>query len=145
MHDLKFVKEKNLFVLQFLGPMSVGDGKRAFLEIVRHPEFNPDVWMFTDTRGVTEARFDFTGIFTGVQGVLSDMRKFSPQARSVILVAGETHFGLARMLEQIVDALAHLQIRVTATPEEAAAQLDMTAEALLALLSPPLSGGAPGG
>lgn len=147
MHDLTFVPDHNLFVLRFHGLMTVDDGTRAFREMVRHPSFHSAAWVMADTRGVTEAQVDFAGTFASVQGLLGDMAKFGGGSRAVLLVQGETHFGLARMLEQIMAALANLKIRVVATPAEAALHLDLSVERLEALLADagPLSGGAPQG
>lgn len=144
MHDLSFIKESNLFVLRFHGTLTTAEGKAAFLEVVRHAEFNDAARLIMDTRGVTEARLDFAGLFAGVQSVLREIGRFGPSALGVVLVRGETHFGLARMLEQVVEALAHRHIRVVTSVEDAAAQLDMPPallDGILATAGRPLPGG----
>lgn len=136
MHDLTHISERNLFVLRFHGLLTAGDGKRGFLDIVGHPGFHPDVWILTDTRAVTEARIGFTDMFTTALSVLSEIRRFSPKARAVILVGNETQFGLARMLEQVIDSLASLLIWTAATPAEAAEALGITEPELESLARP---------
>jgi hypothetical protein len=126
LYDLSFHPDHNLFLLRFSGRMTIAEGKAAFLDIMRHDGFHPDVRMLTDTRAVTEAVVDFAGIFAAVHSVLGLMSRFGPGARSVILVGNDTHFGMARMLEQVVDALARLQMRVVSSVAEGAAQVGLS-------------------
>jgi hypothetical protein len=134
LYDLSFHPDHNLFLLRFSGRMTIAEGKAAFLDIMRHDGFHPDVRMLTDTRAVTEAVVDFAGIFAAVHSVLGLMSRFGPGARSVILVGNDTHFGMARMLEQVVDALARLQMRVVSSVAEGAAQVGLSEATLEQIL-----------
>ena len=134
MYDLSFHPDHNLFLLRFSGRLTISEGKAAFLDIMRHDGFHPDVRMFTDTRAVTEAVVDFAGIFAAVQSVLGLMNRLGPEALSVILVGNDTHFGMARMLEQVVDALARLQMRVVSSVAEGAAQVGLSEATLEQIL-----------
>jgi hypothetical protein len=63
----------------------------------------------------------------------------------VILVGNETHFGMARMLEQIVEALTQRRIRVVGSVAEAARELGLGPDALAALLEVPAAQALPAG
>jgi hypothetical protein len=135
MHRLTFLADRNLLVLGLTGPLDVRDGKAAFLDLFLHPGCGTDVHILTDARDVTDTSLDFAGMLLAAQGLLPQIGRLGSEALCVILVGNETHFGMARMLEQIVEALAQRRIRVVGSVAEAARELGLDPDALTALLA----------
>lgn len=145
MHRLTYLADRNLLLLGLTGPLGVRDGKAAFLDLFLHPGCGPDVQILTDARGVTETSLDFAGMLLAAQSLLPQIGRLGPEALCVILVANETHFGMARMLEQIVEALTQRRIRVVDSVAEAAFELGLDPDALAALLEGPAAQALPAG
>ncbi len=135
MYRLSFHPETETFILRFEGRFDVPTGKAAFLAIVRHPSFTPASGIFWDVRAVTEAIVEFGPLFAAVQSVLAALLRFNAESRAVILVEDDTHFGMARMLEQIVDAVSPLHVRVARTLSEAERHLALPEGRLSDLLT----------
>ncbi|MGB4828672.1 MAG: hypothetical protein WBP18_15640 [Paracoccaceae bacterium] len=134
MYCLTLSSDPRIFILQFRDRMTVSEARQGFVDIVAHPEFDPAIPIFAVLRGVTELVADFPGIFGAVQAVRKQIKRFGPGSKCVILAGNEVHYGVARMLEQIVDAMSQLRIRVVARADEAAKALGLTVEALEALM-----------
>ena len=134
MYRLTFHPDIETFVLRFEGRFDVPIGKQAFLDIVRHPSFTPASRIFWDVRAVDDAIVEFGPLFGAVQSVIAALLQFTAESRAVILVEDDTHFGMARMLEQIVDAVSPLRVRVARTLAEAERHLALP-EGLLSKLT----------
>lgn len=141
MYRLTFHPENQTFVLRFEGQIDAASGKDAFLRTVSHPSFSAASGMFWDLRGVSEAKVEFADLFAAVQSVVPKLARLTPETRAVILVENDTLFGLARMLEQVVDAMSPLRIRVAQTEDEAGRQLDLPPGRLGAMLAEGLAEG----
>lgn len=135
MHSIHPLPDTGLILVQFAGRMTVADGRAAFLELMARPGFDPEVPILVDMLGVTDLVADFMSILLAVQGVRAQLGRFRPQSRVVALVGGETHYGMARIVEQVVETVSDLRIRVTLTVTEAAAHLGMTETEVSALLA----------
>ena len=104
---------------RFSDRISISDARQVFVDYVAHADFNAGYAMVTDARTVTAIDASFVGILTNVQGLLVPLRQFEKGAVSVILVAGQTTYGMARMLEQVLDYTSKIKVRIASTEAEA--------------------------
>jgi len=112
-------------VLVIWDRMTAEDGRQAFLTLVDHPEFDLTIPILVDVRQVTEITADFTGVFAVVQALKARMASFDRGTRFVVLTGGGVSFGMARMLQQVVDVITQLRMTVLATGAEACMVLDL--------------------
>jgi hypothetical protein len=134
-YDLTVLPQARLALFRFHGMVTVAEAKAAFEDYVAHPGFDPRFVMLSDARAVTEIDATFGAIFVNVLGLGGLLRRFSDEALSVVLVEEGMVFGMVRMLEQVLDALSRIKMRIAWTVEEAATLTGRPAEALHALLA----------
>lgn len=125
------------------GVIDVPDAIGAFRSYVDHPLFDPTFVMLTDTVAVTEVDANFRGVVGGVHRSLSLIRKFPQEAHSVIFAPQDVTFGMACVLQQVVEPLSHLRFDILRDEADAlakAGQAEHSFDALqAALLRAPLS------
>jgi hypothetical protein len=90
--------------------LTVAQFRRAFLDFVESPDFHPHYLILTDAREVTELHADFKGIFNAVQGLAQVFAKFESAVPCIIIVKGDLHFGMARMLQQILEVFSNIRV-----------------------------------
>lgn len=130
MHSLSILPDDRLIFLYMHDHLTVSEARQAFLEIIAHPGFDPAIPILVDIRRVSEVAADFKGVFMAVQTVKAEMRRFGPQSRFVVLAGDGMPYGMARMLQQVVEVVARLRIWVVASAEEASAILGMPVDEL---------------
>lgn len=143
MHSIAIRADHGIAYFRFRARLSPDLGRQAFADYVEMPDFKPTHRLFWDLRDVTEIDADFTRIFASVQSLSGAFRRFETEAPGVVLVKDAMQYGLARMMEQVVDALSLIRIRVTDRADEAAALLGLRPDELEALrqeLGPCLQG-----
>ncbi|WP_417208380.1 hypothetical protein [Antarctobacter sp.] len=101
------------------GVIDVPDAIGAFREYVEHPHFDPAFVMLTDTRQVSDVDARFRAIVGGVHRSLTLIRSFRQEARSVIYAPQDVAFGMARVLQQVVEPLSHLRFEILRGEAEA--------------------------
>jgi hypothetical protein len=117
-HAFTIRSELNLVCFRFHDTVSIADARKAFEDYVTHPGFDPAYVMLTDARRVTNIEANFSGILAEVQALARYLRRFEKGALSVVLVSGNTTFGMVRMLEQILDFTSRIKMRVAWTEQE---------------------------
>lgn len=105
-------KSRGLAFFHFSGEMTAAEGKRVFIEYVNHPDFDPTATMITDARAVTGVSATFTEILSNVRGMPALLRLFEKGALSVILVSSEVPFGMARMLQAVLEMFSEIKLEV---------------------------------
>lgn len=133
---LKVHRERRLAVFMFCGTMTASTGRRAFVDYVASADFDPAHVIFWDIRRA-EVVTDFTGIFGAVQSLSPAFARFPQEVAAVMLVRGALQFGMARMLQQIVEFAAPIRIEIVETEAEACARLGVAPEDLAGLLPEP--------
>jgi hypothetical protein len=118
-HDITIIPEKGIALFDFQGDMSVNEGRQVFLEYVSCNNFDPKHVMMTDARKVTSVSATFAQVFAAVQTLREQLGNFDRGALSIVLVQNSNQFAYARMLEQILDFLSPITIRVAYNEEEA--------------------------
>jgi hypothetical protein len=118
-HELNIRPDLKLVCFRFTGQIRVPDVRDAFLDWANRPEFDASYVMLSDGRRVTTVDATFLGILTAAQGVQADLKKFDQGALSVVLVSTQTVFGMARILEQVLDFTSKLKMVTVWSPEEA--------------------------
>ncbi|WP_323769074.1 hypothetical protein [Antarctobacter sp.] len=101
------------------GIIDVPDAIAAFREYVGHPHFDPAFVMLTDTCQVSDVDARFRAIVGGVHRSLTLIRHFRQEARSVIYAPQDVAFGMARVLQQVVEPLSHLRFEILRDEAEA--------------------------
>jgi hypothetical protein len=135
MYVMTIRTDQRLVHFRFRDQLTVSEFRRAFLDFVESPQFDPAFLMLTDTREVDELIADFKSMFNAVQGLSRAFARFDREAKCVLLVKGDMHFGMARMLEQIVEVFSPIRIRAVQSVAEASAFSELSLEALAEVLS----------
>ena len=110
-----------LACFKFLDRVSIAEARQAFESYVADPGFDPSHAMLSDARAVTAIDASFVGILSNVHSLGRQLRAFDAGGVSVVLVDGETTFGMVRMLEQILDFTSKIKMRIATTEAEALA------------------------
>ncbi len=110
---------RQIALFRFDGAVTVKEAKQAFLDYVEMPDFNPDFVMLSDARTVTQIDAAFTQILSNLFGLSRPLSKFSSGALSVVMVSDDTVFGSARMLEQALDYISKIKLRICVTEASA--------------------------
>ena len=117
------------------GRITAADGKRCFISYTDHPEFDAGYAMLTDAREVTEVEASFQEILFGASSMLERIKRIAPGTPAIILVQRESVFAMARVLEQVLNFLCRIQMRVVTSPSEVHAGLGLAAGDLNLLLA----------
>lgn len=119
MYSVKIHPEFRLVHFRFCGPLSVSLFRRAFLDFVESPQFDPTFLMLTDVRDVSEIDADFVSIFSAVQGMSRVFSLFREDVLCVLLAKKDLHFGMSRMLAQILELYSPIRIWSVRSQDEA--------------------------
>lgn len=125
--------EHEIALFHMCGHVTVKEAKQCFLEYVAHPEFHPNYVMLTDARGVTEIDGTYRDILFGVMGLVAPLRRFKKQALSVVLVDSDLAFGMGHILQQVLDSVSPIRMRLTEDEATALALMGRTEETFDAL------------
>ena len=135
MHTLTLTADRRLFVLVMKGTVAVNEGRQAFLSILDHPGFEPMIPILVDIREIEEIVADFKGVFMAVQVLKSRMASLNRKSLFLVLAGDGASFGMARMLQQVVEVITELRMKVVATPAEACARLGCSETVLEGLVA----------
>ena len=135
MFATKVFCDRNLGLLQLRRNVTVSEVKNGYLEILQNPALQHDTRILTDAREVTDIAVDFPGMLMAVLSVKHELGRLSSSSRAILMVHGETHFGIARMFEQVVDSVTRLRMRVVQDPWDAARALRMSEAELTTILA----------
>lgn len=106
------------------GLVSVKEAKQCFLDYVAHPDFDPTYVMLTDARGVDEIDASYRDILLNVMGLIKPLRHFKDKALSVILVENDMAYGMAHMLQQVLDSVSPIRVQTVEDEVSALALID---------------------
>lgn len=129
---------RGLALFEMHGVMTVPDAIGGMRSFVEHPLFDPVLVMLTDARHVDDVVADFLGIVGGAHRSLALFRNFRQEAHNVIYAPQDVAFGMARVMQQVVEPLSHLQFHILRDEAEAlakAGQAEHSFDALYAALS----------
>jgi hypothetical protein len=110
--------EERIAFFKFWDDVSTASAKEAFVRYTRDENFDPAFLMVTDARDVTRIDASFQGILFGVEGLRDLLGKFERGTISAILVSDSTQFGYVRMLQQVLDFLSPIKMRIAYDEEE---------------------------
>jgi hypothetical protein len=117
-YKFKILPEKRVAFFKFWDDVSTVAAKEAFVRYTKDEDFDPAYLMVTDAREVTSIHATFQGILFGVEGLRDLLAKFERGTISAILVSDSTQFGYARMLEQVLDFLSPITVRIAFDEDE---------------------------
>jgi hypothetical protein len=135
MYIMTIRTDRQLVHFRFRDNLTIPGFRRAFLDFVESPEFDPQYLILIDIREVTEITADFKGIFNAVQGLSQIFTKFERGALCVLLVNGDLHFGMARMLQQIVEVFSKIRIQPVRDLAEASVHSGLAPDDLADILA----------
>ena len=141
MYTMTLHPDRALVHFRFRGPLTVAVFRRAFLDFVESPQFDPTWLMLSDIREVTEIEADFASIFEAVQGMSRVFALFREEVLCILLAAKDVHFGLSRMLAQIVEIYSPIKIWSVRSEAEACALSGLDLQVLAQVLSEALPEG----
>jgi len=125
--------DRNLAFFRMPAQISVSGCADLLRRYVEDPRFDPRRNMLTDATGVTEIDASFLSIIVAVERLAPLLRRFPEKADSVLLVASGHSFGMARMMQQVVEPVSTLRFHITHDVAEAlhlAGQPDTDLDAL---------------
>jgi len=109
----------NLAYFRLRGRTDVAECARAYTDYLKHSDFQPNHIMLTSTVDLENIDASFTRILVAVERVAPTFRLFRTETTSVIHARDDVVFGLARMLQQIVEPLSKFRFDVHRTEEMA--------------------------
>lgn len=118
-YTISINEARRVAIFEFSGEMSAKDGKQVFLEYISRPDFDPSFTMITDARQVTAIPSGFLEILSLVRGLRPMLKQFDRGALSIVLVNNDVSYGMARVLEQVLDMFSRIRLRVVETEAEA--------------------------
>lgn len=105
--------ERNLAYFRMPANIGVTGCADMLRRYVEDPRFDPGRRMLTDATEVTEIDASFLGIIVAVERLAPLIGRFSKKADSVLLVASGHSFGMARMMQQVVEPVSALRFHIT--------------------------------
>lgn len=117
-HRHKIYPEQRISFFEFWDEVSTSSAKDAFVQYTADINFNPAYVMVSDARNVTNIVTSFRGILHGVEGLRDLLSRFERGTISAVLVSNTTQFGYARMLEQVLDLLSPIRLRIACNEDE---------------------------
>ena len=86
---------------------------------VAHPQFDPRFNFLTVTKGVQHVDGTFRSIVMAVQRSMPLIRHFTQDSLWVIHAPNDVTFGMARIVQQVVEPFSRAQLEVLRDPSEA--------------------------
>lgn len=133
MYAWKVHADLGLALCRFDGQLTASVGRRAFIDHVENSSFDPSHRLLWDIRAA-EVIADFSSIFGAVQTLAAVFQRLPQDCQAVFLVETGMQYGMARMLEQILDFASPIRARVVTSPAEAARALNLSEPVMTALL-----------
>jgi len=113
--------DRGLVHFRMSGTIDVPQTLASFSGYVRNPLFDPSYVMLTDAQDVGAVDADFLGIVGGVQRAMTFLRSFPDEASSIIYAPRDLTFGMARILQQVVEPVSTLRFKILRDEGEALA------------------------
>ncbi|WP_306043547.1 hypothetical protein [Mameliella sp. MMSF_3510] len=104
------------------GTIDVPQTLGSFSDYVQNPQFDPSFVMLTDAQEVGVVDADFLGIVGGVQRAMTFLRSFPNEAFSIIYAPRDLTFGMARIMQQVVEPVSKLRFHILRDEGEALAR-----------------------
>ena len=113
--------DRGLAHFRMTGTIDVAQTLGSFADYVRNPLFDPSYVMLTDAQDVGAVDADFLGIVGGVQRAMPFLRSFPDEASSIIYAPRDLIFGMARIMQQVVEPVSRLRFQILRDEAEALA------------------------
>jgi hypothetical protein len=127
--------DRKLVHFRYRGTLTVTEFRRSFLDFVDSPQFDPTWLMLSDLREVSEIEADFASIFAAVQSMPRVFAKFQNEVLCVLLASKDVHFGLSRIMAQVVEIYSPIKIWSVRSEAEACALSGLDPAVLAQILS----------
>ncbi|WP_157733518.1 hypothetical protein [Antarctobacter heliothermus] len=138
--DVSVHPARRLALFEMHGVITVPDAIDGLRSFVEHPLFDPGLVMLTDARHVDDVVASFIGIVGGAHRSRALFCNFRQEAHNVIYAPQDVAFGMARVMQQVVEPLSYLRFDILRDETEAlanAGQDELSFDALYAALSHP--------
>ncbi|GAA4225094.1 hypothetical protein GGQ68_001780 [Sagittula marina] len=123
--EYTFHPDQKLAFFRFFNQITVQDCVETFRAYVAHPDFRPDDLMLSDTRQLEGIDATCLGIIVAVERLLPCFRAFPDTARSIIYAKNDLIFGMARMMQQVIEPVSTFEFQIHRTEADALAAANM--------------------
>jgi hypothetical protein len=113
--------DRGLAYFRLRGPIPVKECVDTFLAYADDPLFDPGHVFLTESRSRAHIDTNFVGIVTAVQRTMLFIRSFPIETLSVIHAPVDRSFGLARILQQVMEPVSNFHFHITRLEADALA------------------------
>ena len=117
--ELSVHPDRALSYFRFSGSVTVQDCARIYRTYVRHPLFDKQFMMLSNTTRLDGIDATFLGIVVAAERLTATFPLFISEARSVIHAANDVTFGMARMMQQIVEPVSRFRFDIHRSEKDA--------------------------
>ena len=101
------------------GVLHTHESEDALRLYTRTPGFDPAFTLLTDARGLDGVESSFAEILGAAWRLRPVLRLFDRPVTSVILVGSDVGFGMARVMQQVIEPVSRFDFVITRDPVEA--------------------------
>lgn len=111
--------KRRLAFFRMVGTVKTPECVDAFFDYTKHPEFNPEFPFLTTTENMTRIESNFRQVVQAVQRTKPLFSPFRKESLCVIHAPGHLSFGMARILQQVIEPVSNFRLEITRNPAEA--------------------------
>lgn len=104
--------ERRLAYFRMTGDVALQECIDTFVGYVDHPQFDPACVMLTDTRNLVHVEADFRRILWAVDRTRKLFHRFPKGTLCVIHAPRDVNFGLARILQQVLEPFSPFRFEI---------------------------------
>ncbi|MGP6085993.1 hypothetical protein [Antarctobacter jejuensis] len=117
--DFQIFPERGIVFFRMVGTVDTTNSVDAFLAYTDHPDFDPSFVFLTDTTHLSHMKSDFVRIVGAVQRTMRLFSRFKKGSLCIIHAPGDVNFGMARILQQVLEPVSSFQVKVTRSDKDA--------------------------
>lgn len=111
--------ERGLAYFRMSGKLFTAECVTAFMDYTKDPMFNPNLTMLTNAEGLRGLNTNFVEVVRAAGEIREAMGLFKTPVPSVLYCTSNAAFGMARVMQQVVEPMSKFQFKITKDPAEA--------------------------
>ncbi|MBS0124412.1 hypothetical protein [Thetidibacter halocola] len=112
-------KDRRLVHFRLCGVLHTIESERALIRYTQDPAFDPTYTFLTDARGLTEINSGFLEIIGAAHRLRHVLALFDRPVNSVLICPSDLSFGMARIMQQVIEPLTHFTFHIARTETQA--------------------------
>lgn len=117
--DFHISRPRGIAFFRMNGSLTVRECTEIFVDYNNHRDFDPGLTFLTDSTGLVRIDADFAQIIQAVHRSMYLLRRFRTETRAIIFAPQDRNFGIARMLQQVVEPVSRFRFEITRDEDEA--------------------------